>query len=174
MADTTEPRDSDMTVPIGTRPADAAPATSDASSDSAAAAVSGPSSDTASDPAVGPAPGPAAAAPIVASGTTPPPVDPDSQAGRGWRDRVRGAGRRTLLGGAAAALVLLLLGGAGGFALARVADEGPGRGPGIGWHDRDADDRGGPGGMGPGGGPGGMLPPGIREESELDEDEPTT
>lgn len=167
MADTTEPRDSDMTAPIGKRPADAAPATPDAASSTADAAAVGPAGD--------PAPSPTAAAPVAVSGTTPPPVEPSVTAGRGWRDRARGLGRKTLLGGAAAALALLLLGGAGGFALARVADDGPGSGPGIGWHDRDADDRGGPGGMmGPGGGPGGMLPPGVREESESDEDAPTT
>lgn len=169
MADTTEPRDSDMTVPIGTRPADAAPATPDASSSTTDAAAAGPAGD--------PAPSPASAAPIAASGTTPSPIDPEPASGRRWRDRARGLGRKTLLGGAAAALALLLLGGAGGFALARVADEGPGSGPGIGWHDRAADDRGGPGGMiGPGGGPGGMLPPGVREEESEgeSEDAPTT
>lgn len=166
MADTTEPRDSDMTAPIGSRPTDAAPATPDASSDTADAGASGDPHES-----------PSAAAPVTASTTPPPPVAADaSGSGRGWRDRVRGAGRKTLLGGAAAALVLLLLGGAGGFAIARVVDDGPGRGPGMGWHDRDGDDRGGPGGMmGPGSGPGGMLPPGTREdESDSDEDAPTT
>ncbi|GAB3265218.1 hypothetical protein GCM10027425_30570 [Alteromonas gracilis] len=165
MADSTEPRDSDMTAPIGrSEPTPPAP-------DASAAAAGSPDSTDA--PAQRPV-----HAPIPASGTTPPPVETGaSGSGRGWRHRVRRAGRTTLLGGAAAALVLLLLGGVGGFAIARVVDDGAVRGPGIGWHDRDGDDERGRGGMlGPGGGPGQMLPPGTREEeSEGDSDsDPTT